>query len=259
MRRSNISVVSRFVENVAASRTRQQAMDALFEAATNFGFERVVYGHSRIVSHDKPLNSPAILLERGLPAKWRNTYKQIGCFDPYLRVPCSLMRPARWADINRNVSSYPRSVQKFIDWTVNDLGMKDGSTIPVRTSVSDYSIVSFVDGFRKNSADKVIHDGTLSLLANYFVNHMRSHDLGGNDKVRSLSKREEECLYWLSQGKTVEDIAIILGISPETVRSYFKRIAEKLETSNRTHALAKAVSLGLFEIPPVKMGASVKQ
>ncbi|MCI5057562.1 MAG: LuxR C-terminal-related transcriptional regulator [Flavobacteriales bacterium] len=44
----------------------------------------------------------------------------------------------------------------------------------------------------------------------------------------SLSKREVECLYWLEQGKTSDEIGIILNISGRTVESHLSRIKKKL-------------------------------
>jgi len=45
----------------------------------------------------------------------------------------------------------------------------------------------------------------------------------------------------------VDDIATILAISADTVRVYMKRIIGKLEVSNKTHAVAKALALGMIE------------
>jgi DNA-binding CsgD family transcriptional regulator len=43
-----------------------------------------------------------------------------------------------------------------------------------------------------------------------------------------LSKREISCLYWLSQGKTLEEIAQLLYISHRTVKAHIKNAKEKL-------------------------------
>lgn len=43
-----------------------------------------------------------------------------------------------------------------------------------------------------------------------------------------LSKREVECLHWLEQGKSCEEIGIILNISGRTVESHLTRIKKKL-------------------------------
>ncbi len=45
----------------------------------------------------------------------------------------------------------------------------------------------------------------------------------------TLSKREVECLYWLTQGKTLEEAAIILSISRRTVKAHIENVKEKLQ------------------------------
>ncbi|MDB6068857.1 MAG: Methyl-accepting chemotaxis protein [Verrucomicrobiales bacterium] len=53
----------------------------------------------------------------------------------------------------------------------------------------------------------------------------------------SLSRREREVMDWLSEGKSNDEIAIILGISPHTVKNHLDRIFKKLCVDHR-HAAA---------------------
>jgi len=60
------------------------------------------------------------------------------------------------------------------------------------------------------------------------------HVLGeGSDKLSLLTNREREVHYWLSQGKSNEEIGIILGISAHTVKNHLERIFQKLGVENR--------------------------
>ncbi len=51
-----------------------------------------------------------------------------------------------------------------------------------------------------------------------------------------LTSREAEVLYWMSQGKSNKDLALILGISPRTVTKFTELIFQKLGVDNRTSA-----------------------
>jgi DNA-binding CsgD family transcriptional regulator len=65
--------------------------------------------------------------------------------------------------------------------------------------------------------------------------------------VDVLSEREVDCLNWTSAGKTSAEIADILGLSEHTVNHYLNRAARKLDSVNRTQAVAKALRLGLIK------------
>jgi DNA-binding NarL/FixJ family response regulator len=61
-----------------------------------------------------------------------------------------------------------------------------------------------------------------------------------------LSKRELEVLDLLAQGKTTTQIAGILFVSENTVKTHVRHILEKMEASNRAEAVSKAAHLGLI-------------
>jgi len=61
-----------------------------------------------------------------------------------------------------------------------------------------------------------------------------------------LSDRERECLFWVSEGKTTDEIAVILGVSSNTVNSYITHAIRKFSASNRTMAIATAIRSGII-------------
>ena len=62
-----------------------------------------------------------------------------------------------------------------------------------------------------------------------------------SEPTQDLSEREREVLDLLSQGLMYKEIAEKLGISFETVRTYIRRVYEKLHVRTRTEAVAKAL------------------
>lgn len=63
----------------------------------------------------------------------------------------------------------------------------------------------------------------------------------------TLTEREIDCLNWTAAGKTSVEIAEILGLSEHTINHYLNRATKKLDTVNRTQAVAKALRLGLIK------------
>lgn len=61
-----------------------------------------------------------------------------------------------------------------------------------------------------------------------------------------LSDRERECLFWVSEGKTTDEVAVILGVSANTVNSYITQAIRKFSASNRAMAVATAIRSGII-------------
>jgi DNA-binding CsgD family transcriptional regulator len=85
--------------------------------------------------------------------------------------------------------------------------------------------------------------------------YLAAHVFGRLAYVRSLDSRvpetltdrEIDCLNWTAAGKTSAEIAEILVLSEHTVNHYLNRATKKLDTVNRTQAVAKALRVGLIK------------
>jgi two-component system nitrate/nitrite response regulator NarL len=62
-----------------------------------------------------------------------------------------------------------------------------------------------------------------------------------------LSGRDRDLLVLASEGLTTVEIAERLCLSPNTVKTYWQRLYEKLGASDRTSALAEAIRRGLLQ------------
>lgn len=73
-----------------------------------------------------------------------------------------------------------------------------------------------------------------------------------NTKSKSknlLTSRETQMLELIFEGMEYQDIARSVGISINTVRSHIQNIFMKLQVTNRTQALVKAITLGIVRMP----------
>ncbi len=61
-----------------------------------------------------------------------------------------------------------------------------------------------------------------------------------------ITEREVEVLHWVRDGKSNYEIAMILGISPLTVKNHLQKVFKKLKVKNRAQAIAKSVSLRII-------------
>lgn len=63
---------------------------------------------------------------------------------------------------------------------------------------------------------------------------------------RLVTPRQEEILNLIKNGKTNSEIAELLSCSPWTIKNHIQAILRKLDSNTRTHAIARAMSLGIL-------------
>jgi DNA-binding CsgD family transcriptional regulator len=62
-----------------------------------------------------------------------------------------------------------------------------------------------------------------------------------------LTRREQEVLQLVAEGKSTKEIASVLGISPRTAESHRKRIKRKLQIGDTAGLVRYAVRQGIVE------------
>jgi DNA-binding CsgD family transcriptional regulator len=65
----------------------------------------------------------------------------------------------------------------------------------------------------------------------------------------SLTPREAEVLFWISQGKSNHDIGVILGAKTGTICKHVEHIFGKLNVENRTAAAVIALETSRSGVP----------
>ncbi|MGY5778578.1 transcriptional regulator VisN [Rhizobium sp. LEGMi135b] len=80
----------------------------------------------------------------------------------------------------------------------------------------------------------------VGLLAGYLASSTRCFE-GKLERDFDLTERELECLFWIAEGKTSDEIAMILGISRNTINNYITSVMRKTATKTRSEAIAFAV------------------
>lgn len=87
--------------------------------------------------------------------------------------------------------------------------------------------------------------GAAQIRTSYALSRMPSV-LASATAQAPLSERERECLNWVSEGKTTEEVAMIVGVSANTVTTYVTHAIHKLSASNRAMAIATAIRSGII-------------
>ena len=100
----------------------------------------------------------------------------------------------------------------------------------------------------KEAGDFSERDRDLLELVRPFLNALHERfDAPGRDETSSdsLTKREIEVLAWVARGKTNQEIAVLLVVSPHTIRKHLEHAYEKLRVHTRTAAVARAFATSI--------------
>lgn len=65
-----------------------------------------------------------------------------------------------------------------------------------------------------------------------------------NPRPKRITARTREILYWIARGKSNEEIAIITGGSPLTIKNHIYKIFEIYNAPNRMCAVMRAMARG---------------
>lgn len=210
------------------------------------GFDHFIYAARIPTSFVKPLQ----LAISGYPQKWREHYDAQGYLrtDPTVIHCVNHFLPLTWDQIEP-MAKANKDVRNFMAESC-DFGLKSGVTFPIHTPQGESAMLSLALGEGEERAHSLIlHAMPFVQLISLHIHEAvrRAVNIVENchGPVR-LSDREKECLLWSAEGKTSWEISKIIGVSERTVIFHLHNASEKLKVTNRQHAVARAISVGLI-------------
>jgi LuxR family transcriptional regulator len=246
---NGLSIVNRFSSGLERAQGLEESLDVLHEAVTELGWSRVAYGWAGGARTGDTANVP--LKFRGFPDRWNRQirhWSRHSAHDPYYQVATVSQSAVRWRDVRANLSTLTQAQRDCISYA-DDLGMVDGLTVPINVAGRRFAFVTALDFVPDDSVPSDDQAASLlTLMAHFFDNRVLDAARETDRQPRTISRREQQCLFWSARGKTVEEIGDILDLSAQTIRVFLKRVNQKLQACNRTQAVAKAMQMGIIEL-----------
>ncbi len=189
--------------------------------------------------------SPTITVAAsGFPDDWVELYvkRRLYEIDPIPKHALCTAHPFWWSSI-RDAPDLTADERDYLDLLARtDIG--DGVAAPLfgPHGRNGYAGLGCGKGEPRWSDEKVARLHWIAQLGHLQyceILHARA------PKDIKLSKREAEILAWVARGKSNSVIADIIGISPNTVDTYLRRLFEKLDVSDRVTAALRGLAIGL--------------
>lgn len=225
--------------------TRAQSLRDVARALAVFGEP---YGLNRLFIAELVLgySRPELVVFIDTMGKaWRRLYAEHGIeMDPMLNLMREERGAVQWWELVRKTTD-PKQREYLLAF--RDIGLIDGVSVPIWGSNGYWAWVAAASD-RPLDLSHEDREG-IQLLAMVTVTKCRLLRYGvqaPSDHELSVSHREADILYWVLEGKTDDEIGIILGLGKTTVKFHIRNAMAKLDAGNRITAAVKALKSGLL-------------
>jgi LuxR family transcriptional regulator len=228
----------------------------VWAAATGYfaalGFSRVDYGFTRFL-HARNIGDPddAIYLTTG-NADHAARYFHNGFFarTPAYRWALAHSGDRTWKwirDVYRAGQLAPDE-RAAVEYNMS-LGIVAGVTIsfPESSARSKGALGLTADaGLTVDQVEEIWERHRTEAMAVAHMMHLRLIQLPQPTQRRSLTQRQREALEWVADGKTTQDVAMLMSVSPAMVEKHLRLAREALAVETTAQAVAKASLLNLI-------------
>ena len=176
--------------------------------------------------------------------------------DPSMKELAQISKPFDYVSFLRNSQS-----NTSVKWQLSMMrlmNVKHAWLVPL--SIFDYirGVTIYMRGNKPANTDRFhetaneIHLMSVLLMDRLFALHKAATvtDIVApvEDIAATITARETDCLHWIAQGKTNNEVAGVLGVSENTVRFHLKNVFQKLNAHSRAAAVSEAVRLGVINL-----------
>lgn len=222
-----------------------------------FGFDRLIYGFTRFMTPTS-LGDPNdfVVLTNHLPA-YRKGFVEDGLYRhaPMVRWAMENEGHCSWRVLAEQISKgeLTEKVQKVVAFNLQHK-VHAGYTISFKSvssrSKGAISLATRAD-MSQDQADAVWKDHGQDIILMNNMAHLKILTLPVPLQNQNLTPRQREALEWVGDGKTMQDIAAIMGLTQATVEKHLRLARENLNVETTAQAVAKAAFHNqMFIIPP---------
>jgi LuxR family quorum sensing-dependent transcriptional regulator len=227
-----------FLQNAASFTHLEDLQDSFAKAVGAFGFDRF---SCTLIAQPGSSPAPRVLFGRS-NKRWDEYYLEQGHmkFDPCVREIFSGRGPFAWSDFDP--AELTKEARRVMD-EASDANAREGFVVPVIGGGGEFY------GVRLSSPEKAFDDSaraTLHALATvYAFQGVKLLELVDDVETHTpITRRETECLRWVSEGKSDWDISEILCISEATVHAHVENAKRKIGVKSRVQAAVLATVRG---------------
>ncbi len=246
-----------FIQRLRLAPDFCSSWNILHDALGRFGVQSITYAFVPHANAKDPKPIVPLLASSHCP-DFMAYYDKSGHLehDTNVRHCVNGTQPLIWYNQDLMGRLTPR--QRQVERDAYDFGQRSGVTIPLRGDTPfDRGGAGLNAGDMSDKAFRDMLRGHLPEVLTYaeLFNEAVISRFLLRDRIR-LSPRETDCLHWVAEGYTAEQVADALHIGTDTVKQYLDRARQKLNALTVTQAVARATALGMLDETPFEESSS---
>lgn len=233
------------LDKLTNARTVEELWDVHTRQMHNYGFDRLMYGFTRYRTSSS-LGDPQdwVLLSTQSPE-----YMKI-FFDEGLYYHAPMLNWAlanngacswRWMMDMKRIENLTAGEKRVMDFN-RQMEVTAGYTISFR-SISERTkgaiALTAKAGMTQDQVEQIWAQHGDAIIVMNNVMHLKLLTLPYSGE-RHLTKRQREVLQWVGDGKTTQDIAVLLELTPATIEKHLRLAREALDVETTAQAVLKA-------------------
>jgi len=233
-----------FVERITEARTMEDAWPIHCEAMSAFGFNRILYGMTRANSTNSLGSREDFLILTNMGEDYTYPFIDQGLYKsaPMMRWVLTNSGAKSWSYVRENKDQLSADEQTVLEFNAEQKVTTGYSVSFYELTAQSIAAIALIadPGVSQDSVDAMWENRGREIVAMNNVMHLKVTQLPYNVARKTLTKRQRETLEWVGEGKTTQDIGIIMGLTPATVEKHLRLAREALDVETTAQAVVKA-------------------
>lgn len=242
-----------YVKSICECETMAEVWEIHCRKMESYGFDRLIYGVTHFMTQNTfGPREDVMTLSSHDPEYMEQYYAQeLYRASPMLLWAAVNTGACSWAWIQKNVERLNDDNRKVMELNQR-MGVTAGYTLSFQeTSRRSKGVIALTArrGLGQEDVDGIWEEHGEEIEALNNVAHLKIISLPLSTERSDLSKRQREVLEWVGDGKTNQDIATILGVTPATVEKHLRIARDKLGVDTSAQAVLKMSFLNQIFTP----------
>lgn len=233
-----------FLERVTGARTIEAVWSELTAVMDAYGFDRILYGFTRFRTAQSFGDPEDLLILTNHSRTYTDRFigERLYADAPMVRWAAENVGFCSWRWIRDNRDHLTPSELRVAEFN-RQMGVTAGIAVSFPATSprakGGLALTARAD-IDQDAADAIWDRHGRELLQMANVAHLKITTLPYTGARRPLTERQREALEWVGDGKTTQDIATIMGLTPATVEKHLRLAREALDVDTTAQAVLKA-------------------